>query len=251
MMSLFIWIVGFSLMGSIGSIAGAALFMLFPEGIRRFLVPILVSYATGTLLGAAFLGMIPAALEEAAAEAVMATVLAGLVVFFILEKLVLWRHSHACEPESRDPVFQGRAGPLVLVGDTFHNLVDGVVIAAAFLTTIPLGVAASLAVIAHEIPQEIGDFAILLESGYSRLRALVLNGLSSAATLPGAIAAYYWLDVTQEAVPYILAVSAASFVYIAVADLIPGLHRQVTLAASIRQLALLVLGVATIVILHH
>jgi zinc and cadmium transporter len=126
-----------------------------------------------------------------------------------------------------------------------------VVIAAAFLTSIPLGVAASLAVIAHEIPQEVGDFAILLDNGYGRTKALVLNGLSAAATLPGAVMAYFWLGETRAAVPYILAISAASFIYIAVADLIPGLHRQVTAAASLRQLVLLLAGIGTIAIFHH
>lgn len=236
-----LWVIGFSLIGSIGATAGAALMLLFPNGIRRTLVPCLVSYATGTLLGAAFLGMIPAGLKQAPAVPVMATVLGGMVLFFVLEKLVLWRHCHDSECE-----VHGRAAPLILIGDTFHNFVDGVVIAAAFLTSIPLGVAASLAVIAHEIPQEVGDFAILLDSGYGRMKAMVLNGLSSAAALPGAVVAYFWLGETREAVPYILAISAASFIYIATADLIPGLHRQVTLFASVRQLVLLLAGICTI-----
>ena len=240
------WIVGFSLLGSVGAVGGAALFLLFPEGIRRCLVPCLISYATGTLLGAAFLGMIPAALKQAPAIAVSATVLAGMVLFFILEKLVLWRHCHdsGCE-------VHGRAAPLILIGDAFHNFVDGMVIAAAFLTSIPLGIAAALAVIAHEVPQEVGDFAILLDSGYGRRKALLLNGLSSASTLPGAVLAYFWLGEMGAAAPYILALSAASFIYIAAADLIPGLHRQVSPTASVRQLMLLLAGIATIAIFHH
>jgi zinc and cadmium transporter len=240
------WIVGFSLLGSVGAVAGAALLLFFPEGIRRSLVPGLVSYATGTLLGAAFLGMIPAGLKQAPAFPVMATVLVGMVLFFVLEKLVLWRHCHESECE-----VHGRAGPLILIGDAFHNFVDGVVIAAAFLTSIPLGVAASLAVIAHEIPQEVGDFAILLDNGYGRKKAIVLNGLSAATTLPGAVLAYFWLGDTRAAVPYILALSAASFIYIAAADLIPGLHKQVNAAASSRQFALLLAGIGTIAMFHH
>jgi zinc and cadmium transporter len=205
-----------------------------------------ISYATGTLLGAAFLGMIPASLKLAPAFAVTSTVLVGIVLFFVLEKLVLWRHCHdsTCE-------VHGRAAPLILIGDAFHNFVDGLVIAAAFLTSIPLGVAASLAVIAHEIPQEVGDFAILLDNGYRRTKAIVLNGLSAATTLPGAVVAYFWLAEMRSAVPYILAISAASFIYIAVADLVPGLHRQVTAAASLRQLVLLLAGIGTIAIFHH
>jgi zinc and cadmium transporter len=239
------WIIGFSILGSIGAVAGAALMLLFPDSIRRTLVPVLVSYATGTLLGAAFLGMIPAGLKHAPAPALMATVLAGMVLFFVLEKFVLWRHCHEnqCEVHSR-------AGPLILIGDAFHNFVDGVVIAAAFLASIPLGIAASFAVIAHEVPQEVGDFAILLDSGYGRARALLLNGLSSATTLPGAVVTYFWLGETRAAVPYILALSAASFIYIAAADLIPGLHRQVSAAASLRQLVLLLAGIGTIALFH-
>jgi zinc and cadmium transporter len=240
-----LWIIGFSILGSVGAVAGAALFLFFPDNIRRILVPYLISYATGTLLGAAFLGMIPAGLRQAPAQAVMATVLAGIVLFFMLEKFVLWRHCHENECE-----VHSRAGALILIGDAFHNFVDGVVIAAAFLTSIPLGIAASLAVIAHEVPQEVGDFAILLDSGYGRARALVLNGISSATTLPGAVAAYFWLGETHAAVPYILAMSAASFIYIAAADLIPGLHKQVTAAASLRQLVLLLAGIGTIALFH-
>jgi zinc and cadmium transporter len=240
------WIIGFSILGSLAATGLAAVLLLFPDRIRKGLVPSLVSYATGTLLGAAFLGMIPAGLKQAPAIAVTGTVLAGIVLFFMLEKMVLWRHCHEADCE-----VHGRAAPLILIGDAFHNFVDGVVIAAAFLTSIPLGVAAAFAVIAHEVPQEVGDFAILLDSGYGRMKALVLNGLSAAATLPGALAAYFWLGETRGAVPYILAISAASFIYIATADLIPGLHKQLSFAASLRQLALLLAGIGTIAAFHH
>ena len=230
---------------SIGAVAGSALFLLFPEGIRKVLVPALISYATGTMLGAAFIGMIPTSLAQAPVAHVMATVLSGIVIFFVLEKFVLWRHCHEhhCEIHSQ-------AGSLILVGDAFHNFVDGIVIAAAFLTSWPLGVATAIAVIAHEIPQEIGDFAILLESGYERSKAFMLNGLSASTTLLGAWVAYIWLGEMSTVVPYILALSASSFIYIAVADLIPGLHRQATLTATANQLSLLLAGIGTIVFLH-
>lgn len=239
------WIIGFSVLGSIGALAGAALLLLFPETIRKNLVPSLISYATGTLLGAAFLGMIPAGLDKAPANDIMITVLVGIVFFFTLEKFLLWHHCHDGDCE-----VHGSAGPLILVGDAFHNFVDGVVIAAAFLTSIPLGIVTAFAVIAHEVPQEIGDFAILLDNGYTRKQALILNGLSATATLPGALAAYFWLGEMHTATPYILALSAASFIYIAVADLIPGLHRQVTLYAALRQLILLLAGIGTIAFFH-
>ena len=132
-MSLLFWIIIFSLLGSVGAIGGAALLLLFPERIRKTIVPCLVSYATGTLLGAAFLGMLPEALEHTAAINVLSVVLAGMILFFLLEKLVIWRHCHDGECE-----VHSTAGPLILLGDAFHNFVDGVVIATAFLVSIPL-----------------------------------------------------------------------------------------------------------------
>jgi zinc and cadmium transporter len=235
------WIIVFSILGSVGAMIGAVLLLAFPARVQRFLLPSLLSYATGTLLGAAFLGMIPKGIQQASALSVSSTVLIGIVIFFLLEKIIIWRHCHDLECE-----VHGTAGPLILIGDAFHNFVDGLVIAAAFLTSIPLGIAASLAVIAHEVPQEVGDIAILIQSGYSRTRALVLNILSSLATLPGAIIAYYFLGTTMEAVPYILAISAASFIYIAVADLVPSLHRQADLKSSLIQSLLILAGIGTI-----
>jgi zinc and cadmium transporter len=242
---LLLWIVGFSIIGSVGAVAGAALMLAFPGRVRRLVVPSLISYAAGTLLGAAFLAMLPASLAQAPPLMVNAAVLAGIVLFFVLEKLVIWRHSHGAGRATRAP-----AAPLILIGDAFHNFIDGVVIAAAFLTAVPLGVTAALAVVSHEVPQEVGDFAILLEAGYGRAKALALNTLSAATTLPGAVMAYFWLAEMRAAVPYILAISAASFIYIATADLLPGLQRQGTLAASLRQLGLLLAGIGTVAVFH-
>lgn len=249
-----LWIAGFSLLGSVGAVAGAGLFLLFPTRIRRVLVPCLVSYATGTLLAAALLSMIPAAIEEAPVLSVTATVLAGMVLFFVLEKLVIWRHAHG-EAHAHPDVesARGRAGSLILIGDGFHNFVDGVMLSAAFLTSLPIGIAAGLAVIAHEVPQEVGDFAILLDSGFERGRALIFNELSAAATLPGALVAYFALGESRGMVPYVLALSAASFLYIAEADLIPELHqhhRHPSFAASLRQVSLLLAGIGTISLLR-
>jgi zinc and cadmium transporter len=232
----------FSLLGSVGAMGGAALLLAFPEAMRQRLLPCLLSYATGTLLGAAFLGMIPQGLKHASPLAVSGTVLAGLVGFFILEKLVIWRHCHDedCEQHGH------QGGALILLGDAFHNFVDGVVIAAAFLTSVPLGIATALAVIAHEIPQELGDFAILLHSGLSKTRAFAYNLLSSLATLPGALLGWFWLAEVRAAIPFVLAISAASFIYIAVSDLVPNLHRHTRLKSSVVQVGLILAGIATI-----
>jgi zinc and cadmium transporter len=239
-----LWVIVFSLLGSVGAIFGAAILLVVPETMRGRLLPGMLSYATGTLLGAAFLGMIPDGLERAPAIAISGTVLAGIFGFFLLEKLMLWRNCHdkSCMAHSH------QGGALILVGDAFHNFVDGVVIAAAFLTSMPLGIATATAVIAHEVPQELGDFAILLDSGYSKARALCVNLLSSLATVPGAVLGWLYLDTMRQAIPYVLAVSAASFIYIAIADLMPELHRKPGLQAVFGQAALILAGIGTIAV---
>ncbi|MEN6321117.1 MAG: ZIP family metal transporter [Syntrophaceae bacterium] len=247
-MPLIIWILAFTLLGSIGAIIGASFVLVLKDKHRSVLIPSFVSYATGTLLGSAFLGMIPKALHHSSYLSVSAMILVGIILFFLLEKLVIWRHCHKenCETHTR-------AGPLILIGDAFHNFIDGVVIATAFLSDIRLGMVTSIAVIAHEIPQEMGDFAILLQSGYTRQKALLYNFLSAISSLPGAAAAYFYLKTEQVVVPYVLAISAASFIYIALADLIPGLHRTIDFKKSIIQLFLMLGGIGTIALfaLHH
>ena len=241
-----LWIISFSLLGSVGSLSMAGLFLLFPRKVRDLLLPSLISYAIGTLLGGAFLGLIPHALSQAGPFPVMAAVLSGIILFFILEKLVLWRHCHDTECE-----IHGTAGPLILVGDAFHNFGDGLAIGAVFLVSIPLGVTTGMAIIAHEIPQEVGDFAILLDGGYSRGRAFLYSTLSSLSTLPAAIIIYFAARAIQPAIPYVMAISAASFIYIAIAGLIPGLHHQRNPGASARQLLLMLAGIGTILLFHH
>ncbi|MCE9633610.1 MAG: ZIP family metal transporter [Methylophilales bacterium] len=243
-----------SLFGGVLSVLAAA-YVAFKA--RTSWVPVLVSYAIGALLGAAFLDVLPEAFEAAtSSETAAATILAGILLFFILEKLVLWRHCHGEEcateahhhdhPRLHDPHDHGRSGLMITVGDTFHNFVDGILISAAFLTDFKLGVITALAIIAHEIPQEVGDFLILLHSGYTKRQALLLNVLSSFATLVGALLAYYALGAMQEWVPYVLGLAAASMIYVAVADLIPGLHKRPEIHATIQQVSLISLGVGSI-----
>lgn len=238
-------IVTFCLLGSVCSVGLAASLLLF-EGKRLSLFTSrLIPYAIGTLLGAAFFGMIPRAMRGLPSDAVLPTVLAGIILFFLLEKLALWRHchEHPCD-------VHGRAGEMILIGDALHNFVDGVAIAAAFAGSVPLGIATSLAVIAHEVPQEVGDFAILLESGYTRARALLWNTLSSLAALVGAVLAYFTLPFIRWAVPYLLSLSAAGFLYIALADLVPGRRGEVGLRGMVREMALIGLGLGTIALLR-
>jgi zinc and cadmium transporter len=172
-------------------------------------------------------------------------------LFFVLEKLVLWRHCHVEQCEAHDPPLaahhdQGRSGMMIMVGDTFHNFVDGVLIAAAFLASHDLGIITAVAIIAHEIPQEVGDFLILLHSGYSKIRALLLNVLSSVAMVLGGAISYFALQGVQHWVPSLLGLAAASMLYVSVADLIPGLHKRPELHATLQQVVLIMLGVVTI-----
>lgn len=251
----------------------------------------LVSYAIGAMLGAVFLEILPHAFEKTTSvESISATLLLGLLLFFVLEKLVIWRHCHGdhCEvhaihtedncPEApkvlqaggtkfravaeRAPSIMhghshvhshndsGRSGLMIMIGDTFHNFVDGVLIAAAFLVDVKLGVVTAMAIISHEIPQEVGDFLILLHSGYSKKQAFVFNLVSSLATLIGGLIAYYALQFVLGWIPYILGLASASLLYVAVADLIPGLHKRTELKATLGQVLLISLGVGTIWIVH-
>ena len=238
--------VGLSVLGSLGGLLTASAFLLLGDGLRVRLVPWLISYAVGTLLGAALLALLPEALEVLAPTAALGTLLAGVLAFFLLEKLVLWRHchdAHECE------VHTSSAASLVIIGDAFHTFVDGAVIAAAVLTSIPLGVTTALAVAAHEIPQEVGDVAILLRAGYSRARAFTLNLMSAAGGILGAVLMLVASQSVPNLLPFALSFAAGSFLYVAMSDLIPDLHRGGLPGGSAKQLLLIAAGILTIVIL--
>ena len=232
------------MLGGLGGLLVASGILLINDSRRARLIPWLVSYAVGALLGVSMLAILPNALDSLPASRVFGTLLLGILAFFVLEKLVLWRHCHIHDCEVHD----GSVFP-VLIGDAVHNFVDGAVIAAAVMTSVPLGVSTALAVAAHEIPQEVGDFAILLHAGYSRRRALLLNVTSGLASAGGAIVALVALNQVPVILPYCLALAAASFLYVAMADLIPGLHRGRTDAHSMRQIVLIAAGVATAFVL--
>ena len=235
--------VGLSILGSLGDVIVASSFLLLGETIRTRLVPWLVSYAVGTLVGVALLALVPEALAELPARPAMFTMVLGILAFFLLEKAVIWRHCHddeACHVHNS-------AASLVIVGDAFHTFVDGAVIAAAVLTSVPLGLTTALAVAAHEIPQEVGDVAILLRAGYSRSRAFTLNVLAGAGGILGAAAMIAAGRVVPQALPYVLAFAAGNFLYVAMADLIPDLHRGGVGGA--RQVLLIAAGVITIALL--
>ena len=288
-LSILLWILLFSLLGGVLSVAGAALVAL---NISKTAVPMLISYAIGAMLGAVFLEILPEAIEVAISpKHITATVLLGILLFFALEKLVIWRHCHGdhCEVHavhtaeecpnndanqvpptatkykavaSKQPSIsahphhhshlhdhghdKGRSGLMIMIGDTFHNFVDGILIASAFMVDVKVGIVTAIAIIAHEIPQEVGDFLILLHSGYSKRQAFIFNLVSSLATVVGGFIAYFALSHVQSWIPTILGLAAASMLYVAVADLIPSLHKRTELRATISQLTLIVCGVASI-----
>ena len=267
-MNVLLLIILFTALGGVLSVLAASVFLLLPEPQRQLVLPHGISFATGALLTGAFCGLIPHAFEEVAVEdmsTLSATILAGILLFFMLEKLLIWRHCHAdhCEAhgeESHDAHDHGHshraepehrpAGAFIILGDSIHNFVDGVLIAAAFLTDVQLGIVTSLAVAAHEIPQEVGDFAILLHSGYRRGEALFYNVLSSLATVVGGVLAYFSLGDLHHVLPYFLTLAASSFIYIAVADLIPSLHQKTDIKTSLQQIGFILAGVALILVMQ-
>jgi zinc and cadmium transporter len=266
--NLLILIIIFTAVGGVLSVMAAAVFLLLRDHHRSAVLPHGISFAIGALLAVAFWGLIPEAFAKVRPEqfqSLSATILAGILGFFVLEKLLIWRHCHygSCEAHGDDGHGDDHAhghshshgnaqsaGALIILGDSIHNFVDGVLIAAAFLTDVQLGIVTSLAVAAHEIPQEVGDFAILLDSGYSRGKALFYNILASLTTVLGGVLAYFSLEDLHDSLPYFLALAASSFIYIAVADLIPSLHKKTDMKTSLQQIALIAAGVFLICLLH-
>ena len=245
-MQLFGAAIGLSVLGSFGGLLAASVFLLLGDSVRIRVVPWAISYAVGTLLGVALLALLPQALGRLPPARALGTLLVGVLAFFLLEKLVIWRHCHdaqECE------VHTSSAASLVIVGDAFHTFVDGAVIAAAVVTSIPLGITTALAVATHEIPQEVGDVAILLRAGFSRGRAFLLNLLSGIGGILGAAGMLMASKSLPDLLPYVLAFAAGNFLYVAMSDLIPDLHRGGLEGGPFRQLLLIGAGILTIVAL--
>lgn len=242
------------------AVAGGLAFRL-----SRQMTATLLAFAAGVMLSSALLEILPEALaslpqhihlpgqpehdHDSPAAKLFAVLLAGLLAFFALERLALWRHTHTgCESAEGDP-HAVVAAPLILVGDAFHNFVDGILVAAAFLADPMLGVSTTLAVVIHEIPQELSDFVLLLHAGWSRRKAFLANAASSLTAVLGGLLGYFALAGAEDLLPYVLTIAAASFIYIAVADLLPMLHRQRHSFAA--QSALIGLGVLVVPLVGH
>ena len=246
------WIVLATLAGGVLSVAIAAGLTL---AVLSRVVHHLVSLSAGVLLATALLDLLPEAFEGTApTQALFATLLGGLLFFFLLEKAELYRHSHHHEGDDHhhhhgfDRQQAGRGGWTVILGDSIHNFCDGIIIAAAFLADTQLGIVTSLAIIAHEIPQEVGDYIVLLNAGLSRARALLYNALSGLAAVAGGVIGYFVVGPWQAYFPYLLVVAASSFIYVAVADLIPQLQHRLTMRETASQLAWLGTGIGIVAV---
>jgi zinc and cadmium transporter len=222
-------------------------------GVLTRVVKGLVSLSAGVLLGTALLHVMPEAFEsDAGAHALFLTLLLGLLFFWLLEKAELYRHVHHHEGDGHDHHHHfdeqqaGRGGLSVLVGDGIHNFCDGVIIAAAFLADERLGWITALAIVAHEIPQEAGDYIVLLNAGFSRARALMFNALSGLAAVLGGVVGYFAVGPFESLFPYLLVVASSSFIYVAVADLLPQLQHRLSWRETASQIAMLALGLGIV-----
>jgi zinc and cadmium transporter len=231
-------------------------------GVLSRVVQHLVSLSTGVLLSTALLNVLPEAFDgRASPQNLFATLLGGLLFFFLLEKAELYRHGHHHESDHHhhhhgfDQQQAGRGGWSVLLGDSIHNFCDGIIIAAAFLADVRLGTVTALAIIAHEIPQEVGDYIVLLNAGLSRGKALLYNAISGMAAVVGGVVGYFVVGPWEALFPYLLVVASSSFIYVAVADLIPQLQHRLSLRETAAQLAWLAAGLGIVLVatqsLHH
>lgn len=241
--TIYVWIIGASIISTLLGLSGAALLLWRKRWAERLTVALL-SFAAGTMLGAVFYDLLPEALEAVGSELALQLTLLGLVLFFLIEKVLLVYHCH--ESGSCDMHRLTASKTLIIVGDAIHNTLDGVIIAASFLVSVPLGLITSLAVVAHEIPQEIGDFSILLQSGMDRARVVLWNVVSGAGSLFGALLVIFLSSQVVELTNLLIPVAAGGFLYIASADLIPELHREVRFRHSLVHLVTLILGLAAI-----
>lgn len=238
-MSILAFILIFTLIGSIASLIGGVL-LLLNQNLCKKLTPFFVAFAAGSLLTVALIDLIPEAIEKSLEEPrrVLLAVLIGIVVFFFIERYVFWFHHHHEREDEPNPTTT-----LIIVGDTLHNFLDGIAIAASFLISIPIGIATSIAVGLHEIPQEIGDFAALLALGMKRNKVFLVNLLSAFASLFGALLGFYFFSLVENVLPYLLAFTGGNFIYIAASDLIPEIHTEYQSKKATNQALLFVFGI--------
>lgn len=244
-MSTLIYIILFTLIGSIGALIGGII-LLSREKLTLKISHFLASFAAGVLLGSAFFDLLPEALEEGEnlGIEVFSWTLVGIVLFFLLERFIHWFHHHEDYHDGEEHV--NSTLPLIIIGDTMHNFIDGIVIAATFLVSIPLGMITALAVFAHEVPQEIGDFGLMLHRGLSKKKVLWVNIASAGVSLTGAMLTYVFGDYLKNYIPIFLAVTAGFFIYIATSDLIPEIHYEKRKGFALIETLLLIIGIVVV-----
>ena len=234
-----LFIIAATIIVSLISLIGIATLWFSSAAIRK-IMPTLIGFATGTLLGAAFFDIIPEAIEASSAGQALLFTLLGFLTFFLIESFMHWHHHHA----ETGHVHKHIIGYLNLIGDGLHNFIDGAAIAVAFLTSIPLGIVTTIAAIAHEIPQELGDFSVLLYTGFGVRKALIFNFATALTALLGAIIAFYASNTIPNLAGIILPFSAGSFIYIAMVDLVPEIHKHKKTQLS--QIIALLIGLSSI-----
>lgn len=247
-MPLLLQILFFNFIGSFVSLIGGVL-LLFKADFTKKITPLLVAFAAGTMLSASFFDLLPEALEfaediQVPINIILLTVLGGMVTFFLIERFILWSHHHHGDVgEETHPTI-----PLLIVGDSLHNFLDGVTVAVTFIASVPLGIITSLVVGAHEIPQEIGDFATLLHQGLSRKKVLLVNVISALISFLGALTAFFLLQHIRQLIPFMLAFATGNFLYIASSDLIPEIHRVYKKENAIKQTAFFLIGISVTIL---
>jgi len=234
-----------TLIVSLIAFVGVFTFILKKELLNKALL-VLVALSTGALLGGAFLHLLPEAITEKDADlAIFLYLLLGFSIFFVLEQFLQWRHQHTAAPKVKPFSY------LILVSDSVHNFIDSLVIAASFVTSFPLGVATTLAVSLHEIPQELGDFAVLVYGGFGTKRALLFNFISALTAILGGVIGYLASSIMQTSVIYLLPFAAGNFIYIAAADLIPEIKHQVSLSRSVVHFVVFLIGIAIMLVVKY
>jgi zinc and cadmium transporter len=244
-MSVLSYIVIFSLIGSVGGLAGG-LIVLLKEKLAIKISHFLASFAAGILLGTAFFDLLPEAAHEGEHTGVniFPWVLLGILIFFLLERSIHWFHHHE-DFHTHEKVTKATL-PLIVFGDTMHNFLDGVVIAATFMASIPLGIATAISIFAHEIPQEIGDFGLMLHNGLRRKKIILINIFSALAAFLGAIITYLLGDIVENYIAILIAITAGFFIYIASSDLIPEIHHEHRRGFALIESLLLIIGIVAI-----
>jgi zinc and cadmium transporter len=231
---------------SLLSFTGALVLFLNKNALKSVLL-VLVAFSTGALLGDAFIHLIPEAVEKSGGlnNQISMLVFAGVLLFFILEKFLRWRHCHDIECE----IHPKHLGMMNLVGDSVHNFIDGVLVAASFMVSVPLGLTTTIAVVAHEVPQELGDFGVLLHSGFSKLKAVLFNFYTALAAVAGAILTLLLGSRLENLAEYIVPLTAGGFIYIALSGLVPELHKESGTKKSFVQLIAILVGLAAMYLL--